>query len=126
MLRCVAGRRALVRSDSTNFGTFCWAAPELLLNDDSCSTKAGSQTLCSIMGSTLCILCRRLLHLVPPAVAVCPLAASTPHSHAICWWAAIQPDLLLHTQADIYSFGVVLWEICTGERPVRGQLRAPT
>ncbi|KAL4428402.1 hypothetical protein ABPG75_002491 [Micractinium tetrahymenae] len=43
-------------------------------------------------------------------------------------WAA--PEVLLGGHdcgrpADIYSFGVVLWELVTGERPVRGQLRLP-
>ncbi|KAK2080725.1 hypothetical protein QBZ16_000579 [Prototheca wickerhamii] len=41
-------------------------------------------------------------------------------------WAA--PEMLwgerCTEKADIYSYGIVLWEICTGERPVRGQLRA--
>ena len=42
-------------------------------------------------------------------------------------WSA--PELLLGqrctAKADIYSFGVVLWEIATGDMPVRGQLRDP-
>ncbi|PRW21099.1 serine threonine- kinase [Chlorella sorokiniana] len=42
-------------------------------------------------------------------------------------WSA--PELLLGRRcdgkADIYSFGVVLWELCTGLLPVRGQLREP-
>ncbi|KAL4529628.1 hypothetical protein Ndes2437B_g08800 [Nannochloris sp. 'desiccata'] len=40
-------------------------------------------------------------------------------------WSA--PEMLWGTKctekADIYSYGIVLWEICTGEKPVRGQLR---
>lgn len=51
---------------------------------------------------------------------------STVTSTGTFAWAA--PELLLGSQvsvqADIYSFGVVLWEIVTGEQPKRGQLRA--
>jgi hypothetical protein len=40
-------------------------------------------------------------------------------------WSA--PEMLLGTRctdkADIYGFGVVLWEICSQQQPMRGQLR---
>lgn len=53
--------------------------------------------------------------------------------HNIVWvqvggtWAWAAPEVLLGkrstTQADIYSFGVVIWELVTGEQPVRGNAR---
>eukprot|EP00887_Chlorella_sp_A99_P006860 scaffold2.g6860.t1 len=40
-------------------------------------------------------------------------------------WSA--PEVLTgrpcNEKADIYSFGIVLWEICTGETPIRGTMR---
>ncbi|KAK9789195.1 hypothetical protein WJX73_002262 [Symbiochloris irregularis] len=51
---------------------------------------------------------------------------STVTSTGTFAWAA--PELLLGNKvtelADIYSFGVVLWELVTGEQPRRGQLRS--
>ena len=42
-------------------------------------------------------------------------------------WAWAAPEVLLGkrstTQADIYSFGIVIWELVTGEQPVRGNAR---
>eukprot|EP00891_Asterochloris_glomerata_P007944 jgi/Astpho2/7944/Aster-06544 len=44
-----------------------------------------------------------------------------------CTFAYAAPEVLLNQRvtvaADIYSYGVLLWEICTGEIPIRGQLR---
>lgn len=43
-------------------------------------------------------------------------------------WHWCAPEIILGQKctpaADIWSFGVVMWELCTGEAPLRGQLRA--
>lgn len=62
------------------------------------------------------------------------LARFMSRSHFSAWgggtfaWSA--PEVLAGRQctekADIYSWGVVLWEICTGESPVRGAMRPLT
>ena len=42
-------------------------------------------------------------------------------------WNWCAPEVIMNTKctsaADMFSYGVVLWEICTGEIPVRGQMR---
>jgi len=42
-------------------------------------------------------------------------------------WNWCAPEVILNTKctslADMYSYGVVLWEICTGEVPIRGRMR---
>lgn len=54
------------------------------------------------------------------------ISAVANQSCALCFFRAA-PEMLWGARctekADIYSFGIVLWEICTGEVPVRGQLR---
>ncbi|GAB4820647.1 hypothetical protein N2152v2_007693 [Parachlorella kessleri] len=55
------------------------------------------------------------------------LATSAGTSGAFGTWAWSAPEMLLNKgctdRSDVFSFGVCLWEVCTGERPQRGRMR---
>ncbi len=63
------------------------------------------------------------------ARAVRASSVGTSASTALGTFAWSAPELLLgeacDEAVDIFSFGVVLWEICTGLQPVRGAMMAP-
>jgi serine/threonine protein kinase len=83
---------------SRNFGTLAWAAPELLLAD------RGNQ----------------LDEKVSPAFFTGPRNAGDQLSHIRQHYVDMSP---CGAQADSYSLGVVIWELVTGETPVRGSMR---
>lgn len=72
--------------------------------------RAGIQSLC-------------IMHIPWATRTVRAVAAS----NCFCVYCRCPPELLLGHKctlsSDIYSYGVVLWEIVTGEQPVRGQMR---
>ena len=99
---------------------------------------------CIFMRADTAAACCQLLHwlqLCVPAAAHCPAllnAFSQFHAAHPAFLLApglsplprrSAPELLMGqrctAKADVYSFGVVLWEIATGEVPIRGQLRDP-
>ena len=64
-----------------------------------------------------------------PCFGLCRAYVSSLHA-AVGTFAWAAPELLLNIRCDekvdIYSFGVLLWEVVTGERPTRGSMRPPT
>ena len=74
------------------------------------------------------MLCPTVPHTAPPDLCTTVVQAYVSQLGEIAGtfaWAS--PELLLgqrcSEKADIYAFGVVVWELATGERPQRGQLR---
>ena len=86
-------------------GTFAFAAPEMLLGIDS-GVKVGA------VGTMQAICC-------VPTTALQSMTLNRLARQAVY-------DLLaMCAQCDIYSYGVILWEIVTGEAATRGRLYEP-
>ena len=53
--------------------------------------------------------------------------ASAHLHHCRCTYCRQAPELLMNKacslKVDMYSMGVILWELCTGQVPIRGQMR---
>ena len=84
---------------SRNFGTLAWAAPELLAADRS-SQLDEKVSLAASSWSQAQLLVTHFS------------TTGTGPTHVLCG-----------AQADSYSLGVVMWELVTGETPVRGGMR---
>ncbi len=104
-------------------GTWAWAAPEALLGNKA-SSLPQAQAIChSVLMSSAGKFC-------PMPAVHDPVHALAPHSEALIF-SALSSALRFWTnpvqvniKADMYSFGVLLWEIITLERPLqRGNLR---
>ena len=118
-------------------GTFAWAAPELLLGAR-CTEKVDVRTpdpgqlsaaACTRSHSkpdrcTESQACSRQLEL--PCELACGPHCARPCQSPCSYMAVATLRLKLccpFSLLQIFSFGVVLWEIVTGERPLRGQTR---
>ena len=93
-------------------GTFAWAAPELLMGGR-CSEKARAglpaDTPAACASPWLTLAC--MLMLLPVTACTGWIGTESGACAGVC------------AQVDIYSFGVVLWELATCERPQRGRMR---
>lgn len=107
-------------------GTFAWAAPELLLGarctekvDVRCvlqqqlgcfdSLRAALPQLCHVLDAPS--------HPAAQGLLLCCISVTSATG------ASQRLRLPVFALPQIFSFGVVLWEIVTGERPLRGQTR---
>ncbi len=86
--------------------TFAYSAPELILNS-ACTEKV----IASVLD------CKELCTVQSPAYQTLRCNCNKIH---VCMLLTSSFDL----QVDMYSFGVILWELITTEVPRRGRLRA--
>lgn len=101
--------------------TFAYSAPELILNS-TCTEKVslgvelklkiGTEAQQYTMGHVTCFAC-----------AMTSMGCRQTYSQL--WTGTINGEMLCHVlQVDMYSFGVILWELITTEVARRGRLRA--
>jgi serine/threonine protein kinase len=84
-----------------------WMAPELLIfNSDPMSLPARVSCLLS--------------HSVPTVLGSAP-----SRCRRVPRWGGGGLDLQANQETDMYSFGVVLWELLTGDTPFKCELRLP-
>ena len=121
-------RNSLVNS-LKGMGTFCWAALEVLAG----THKARPKPACRAGG---CCSCSMLLVVICCQSPLMPAdGKSIQSSEGRGVQSAVGAMQCMHAgrmagcgvqiteKADIYSFGVLVWEVCTGEQPTSRYLR---